>query len=469
LETTRQESRLAAALGPWRRALGREWAARRAIRAVPMLIWSVPVGVLVGKWAGVPLGAAVVIASALAWAVWSLARLWKAPMLPHVAETLDLRGATKNRIATGLCFEHRGAAGIFERAAVADGRRALAGLAGRRLQAEPIVWPWRQGAAAVLLAALVMLIADDLRHPDAPQDTALAGHTVAMATDDPHAESTPPRTDASSRPTTHPLAEQGAGSARSASATAPDPAEQPDRTEPGRAGAAQAVAGGGAAPSAGSGERESESVPNTASEPTKSASRPPSTSPGSREAGSPSENAMPSGAGRSGGASFSVKNDWVKNMRTESNSQAAADETESDREEDDEVEDQPQRGGAQPASRDRNVAPSRQLGISGPKGPPGSGRGGPTPVKKSRGTAAMLLGVPTPELVEGQSRPGPVQRSFRRVTPPQQDDAFLNITGPVNEDPLREVQTPRWDEREASFVSEYLAALRRESTDKSIR
>lgn len=462
-------SRIAAALGPWRRTLGREWAARRAIRAVPVLIWSVPVGVLVGMWAGVPLGAAVVIAAGLLWAGVSLARLWKAPALPHVAETLDLRGATKNRIATGLCFESRNAAGVFERAAIEDGRCALAHLAGRCLRAEPIVWPWRQGASAVLLAVLVILIADNTRSPDASQDTALIGHAVAMVTDDPRAESTPPRTDASNRPTAHHPAEESAGSARSASASSPDQAQQPDRTEPGRASTAHAAADGGAATSAGSGERQAEPAPNQAADAMRLSSRPPSTSSGSREVGSPSDNAMPSGAGRSGGASFSVKHDWIKHMRTTSSPPAAADETESDRSEDEDVQDQQQRGGTQPAARDRNAAPSRQLGISGPKGPPGTGRGGPTPVKKSRGTAAMLLGVPTPELVDGQSRPGPVQRSFRRVTPPRQDDAFLNLSGPVNTDAVWEMQTQRWDDREARFVSDYLAALRREPTDKPIR
>ncbi len=178
---------------------------------------------------------------------------------------------------------------------------------------------------------------------------------------------------------------------------------------------------------------------------------------------------MPSGTGRSGGASFSVKHSWNKNIRTASSSQVAADETQSDQPEDDEVEQQQQRGGAQPAARDRNVAPSRQLGISGPKGPPGAGRGGPTPIKKSRGTAAMLLGVPMPELVEGQSRPGPVQRSFRRVTPSQQDAGLIDTADPVNNDAVWEIGTRGWDEREARFVSEYLTTLRRETTDNPIR
>ncbi len=462
-------SRIAAALGPWRRVLGREWTVRRAIRAVPVLMWSVPVGVLIGTWGGGPFGAAVVIATALGWAGWSLARLLKAPTLPHVAETLDMRGATKNRIATGLCFEHRGAAGVFERAAIQDGRRVLAGLAGRRLPAETIAWPWRQGAGAVLIAVLALFVADNPRSSEASKDTAPTSRTVAMATTDTHADSPPLRTDSSNRPTTNRSAEEGVDSARSASASSPDHAEQPDRTEPGRASAANAVAGGGAATSAGSGEREAEPALNHATDSMKLSSRPPSTSSGSREVGSPSENAMPSGAGRSGGVSFSVKHDWIKHMRTASSSQVAADETESDRPEDDDVQDQQQRGGAQPAARDRNVAPSRQLGISGPKGPPGAGRGGPTPIKKSRGTAAMLLGVPTPELVDGQSRPGPVQRSFRRVAPPQQEDEFLDMAGPVNDDAVWEMETQRWDEREARFVSDYLTALRREPTDKPIR
>jgi hypothetical protein len=461
--------RISAALGPWRRVLGREWSVRRAIRALPVLMWSLPVGVLIGMWAGGSLGAAVVIATALGWAGWSLARLLKAPALPHVAEILDLRGATQNRIATGLCFEHHDAAGVFERAAIQDGRRVLAGLTGRRLPAKTIAWPWRQGAAAVLVAVLVLFITVNPQSPEASQDTTLTSHTVALATTDTHVDSPLLRTDSSNRPTANRPAEEGAVSARSTWSPSPDRAEQHDQTSPGQTGAANAVTGGDASASPKAGEREAAPAPNRAADSMRHSSRPPVTAPGSREVGSPSENAMPSGAGRSGGASFSVKHNWIKNIRTASSSQAAADETESDQPEDDDVQDQQQRGGAQPAARDRNVAPSRQLGISGPKGPPGAGRGGPTPIKKSRGTAAMLLGVPTPEMVEGQSRPGPVQRSFRRVTPPQQDRAFLDMAGPVNDDAVWEMETQRWDEREFRFVSDYLTALRREPTDKPIR
>ena len=463
---THTEKQIAPALGKWQQTLGREWTVRRAISTVPWLIWSVPVAVLIGITAGMQLGIAVIILAALLWACWSLVQLLNPPTLPHVAETLDLRGSTKNRIATALCFEQRGTTDLFERAAIQDGNHALTALTQQQAQPEPNALPWRQSIAAALLAVVLLLSPDipSISHR-LPDDAVTPGATVAISTTDEPADLTQPRTDSTNRPTTNRSTQQSAESTRSTRTTSPDQPKESDQTSPGRASAAHAAAGTGATASAGSGQRESESAPNQSQESNKPSSQSKKTSPGSREAGSPSDNAMPSGSGRSGGASFSVKNDWVKNIRTAASSQTSADETESDEPEDETVDDQQQRGGAQPAARDRNVAPSRQLGISGPKGPPGSGRGGPTPVKKSRGTAAMLLGVPTPELVEGQSRPGPVQRTFRRVTPPQQDDTTNETTGPINNDPVWQINTQRWDEREARFVSDYLAALRREPTE----
>ena len=68
-------------------------------------------------------------------------------------------------------------------------------------------------------------------------------------------------------------------------------------------------------------------------------------------------------------------------------------EGEDDEEIEDEKEESEQRGGVMPMGRDRSQSPSRELAISG-DGPPRDGRGGPTPPKKSRGTAALVLGIP---------------------------------------------------------------------------
>jgi hypothetical protein len=76
-----------------------------------------------------------------------------------------------------------------------------------------------------------------------------------------------------------------------------------------------------------------------------------------------------------------------------------------------------QLGGIQPMLKDRNEAPSNDLGISGEEGPPGTGRGGPTPPKKSRGTASLVLGVPIPDFVRGRVGPGTTKITHERVEP----------------------------------------------------
>lgn len=77
-----------------------------------------------------------------------------------------------------------------------------------------------------------------------------------------------------------------------------------------------------------------------------------------------------------------------------------------------------QRGGVQPSLPDRTAAPSRELGITGPQsGKPGTGRGGPSPVKKSRGVASLLMGVALPDFVRGKTGPGPAAVNFEEIEP----------------------------------------------------
>jgi len=75
------------------------------------------------------------------------------------------------------------------------------------------------------------------------------------------------------------------------------------------------------------------------------------------------------------------------------------------------------RGSLQPVMQDREQAPSRELGLNSGKGVGGNGRGGPTPAKKSRGTGALLLAVPEPDVVPGNMRPGPSKVAFEAAGP----------------------------------------------------
>jgi hypothetical protein len=109
-----------------------------------------------------------------------------------------------------------------------------------------------------------------------------------------------------------------------------------------------------------------------------------------------------------------VQHGWRQRARTAEGDQ---DDAEEEGEVEEESESSAQRGGIQPSLKDRNEAPSRELGISGEEGRPGTGRGGPTPPKKSRGTASLVLGVPLPDFVKGRLGPGTTKVTHERVEP----------------------------------------------------
>lgn len=96
-----------------------------------------------------------------------------------------------------------------------------------------------------------------------------------------------------------------------------------------------------------------------------------------------------------------------------------------EREDDPEIEDEPiedetdeqeQRGGVMPMRRGDNRPAARELSISG-DGPPDQGRGGPTPPKKSRGTASLVLGLRLPDSVRGQPNPGTAKTTLEQIPP----------------------------------------------------
>jgi hypothetical protein len=109
-----------------------------------------------------------------------------------------------------------------------------------------------------------------------------------------------------------------------------------------------------------------------------------------------------------------VSHSWAQRSQT---AEGEPEEAEGEEEVEDESESSTQRGGIQPSLKDRQEAPSRELGISGEQGPPGTGRGGPTPPKKSRGTASLVLGVPVPDFVRARLGPGTTKITHERVEP----------------------------------------------------
>lgn len=148
--------------------------------------------------------------------------------------------------------------------------------------------------------------------------------------------------------------------------------------------------------------------------------KPPSQRQSETKKGEPEQSAgAPSGPSSGGGNMTAVANERTGLDRGAERDDDA--ETE-DEEVEDEEEESEQRGGVMPSTRDNMQPPARELSISG-DGPPDDGRGGPTPPKKSRGTASLVLGVRLPDQVRGQPNPGTAKTTIEQVPPVPRDAA----------------------------------------------
>jgi hypothetical protein len=165
-----------------------------------------------------------------------------------------------------------------------------------------------------------------------------------------------------------------------------------------------------------------------------------------------------------GGSMSPTSHDWSQHERSAPGDEEVA---ESEDEVEDETDASRQRGGIQPLLKDRNESPSRDLGISGDEGPPGTGRGGPTPPKKSRGTASLVLGVPIPDFVRGRIGPGTTKITQERVAPvPMPGDPAGPVDVPYRDTPERSIPREEWPASFAAIVREYLMALHSADTER---
>ena len=123
---------------------------------------------------------------------------------------------------------------------------------------------------------------------------------------------------------------------------------------------------------------------------------------------------MAAGTSRMGGNFAPVTHSWKSLERGGEEDSGGEDQ---DQEVDEERRKSRQRGGTQPSLRDRRPPPSRDLGLSQPGDQPGKGRGGPTPPKKDRGTAALILGLPLPDTIKGLPNPGTSRVEQERTSP----------------------------------------------------
>lgn len=173
--------------------------------------------------------------------------------------------------------------------------------------------------------------------------------------------------------------------------------------------------------------------------------------------------AAASAAGRSVGidAELPVR-DFPQDGENDASPEAAEEAEESDA-------GQQQRGGSRLRLPDRRAAPSRDLGITGPdRGRPGTGRGGPSPTKKTRGTGTMVMGVPEPDFLRGQLNPGPSAVDFTTqppvVAPAEHPAATINPTHTVAESQQQPFVVP-WSE--SAIVLRYLQTLHQLDQAKS--
>ena len=308
--------------------------------------------------------------------------------------------------------------------------------------ARPAGARWLLGTAVAAVAILLPSLASTATGPDdATMHTARAGDAAGGArggddrTAEPHRDERPTsaaarnraeRRDAQvkeqspSNPTREAAAATAAAAGQSGSTTGAQPAQasagKPKAAHAGAAAAGNEGSGGQGQASDSAAEAKPEE--QTAGKPRKPKPKRPAREEQNQQAAPSESAATPSGPSRGGGKMAPVGN-------TAKGIDRGVERDEELDTEDEDIEDQKeeseQRGGVMPLSRDRSTPAGRELTISG-DGPPNDGRGGPTPPKKSRGTASLVLGITLPDQVRGQPNPGTAKTSIEQ-TPPHPEPA----------------------------------------------
>jgi hypothetical protein len=452
------------AVTPAAQALHTAWAADRQRRAMalvllglPRLAWWVALLVVVaGLVVAVPLWLPVglwLLLGALWWlALWQQLPGGRSDVLA-AAHAVDRAHGNADRLGAAVEFAAQPApdtpaTGLGEalvRAAIADGLDSLPRLDPRRAELPPqVTLPSLRGAALALVALLVLpwllprALAD---RGSAAANTAsnapLAGAAVADAppraappeaarpvpppaprasepaperAPSPVPQQAPPPPPKPAAPTPAMPAASGRGQTGSDAAGDSAASGAPKAAPVGNPGSGQS--GGGQGASAGGAP---EPVPTPPQTKTPSKPKPPPVrAPQPQPDGKPGESAgAPSGPSRGSGRMSAVANKRSDLNRGQ------------EREDDPEIEDEPladendeqeQRGGVMPMRRGDQRPPARELSISG-DGPPDQGRGGPTPPKKARGTASLILGLRLPDSVRGQPYPGTAKTTLEQIPP----------------------------------------------------
>ena len=339
---------------------------------------------------------------------------------------LDLKG----RLQAADEFLSRGPVSPFEHAAVED----AGPFARQALEAElpPVRTPppvlkarhWPLGAvSALVLAAVILLdempsLADDV--PVALAED-LPTELVALAETATEEETEPPIPKASSR--------RSLDGQRMAAPSEPGPEGERDRAARSQTGTGDTrssfaksstaaslarQAGKAAAGASGEGSSKKEAPRERPAKPRReNPSRPDE----AKEEEPETSKGVSGGTGRSSGSRTSSSD------QPPADDKARNDEAEGDATDDaEEEEDEEQKGASasKPMLNNRKAAVDRSLspsGLSDRENDQANGRGGPSGLKKTRGVAAMLLGVPMPDHLRGKSNPGRIKVERERADP----------------------------------------------------
>lgn len=355
------------------------------------------------------------------------------------AERLDLSQSTHNRIATAIALLRSGDDSRFAKAAIHDGFEYLERLQAEDPYVEPSTTSWRRKGVFLALSLSMVLAGLFLEAEPRPprSDSPSTPGATLVAKLDPRPGPLAP--DIKAEPKEHPAARGG----RQPSADTPPREDDPSngdrgkRPEPG----AESRSEGPAGQHASGNSRSSQSSSNSRSAASGAGvkSEPGTTEPGKgrkqrdtkkQTAGQPKvdQNSKKGGSinarGSSGtGSMRTAQNEWSSKVKAKSGDN---DDLGQEEEPDEEVDPDKQRLGMQPALKNRASRISRELSLSTGTGLNNSmtrGRGGPGALKKSRGTATMIMGVPVPGFVKGRLLPGPTKSTQEEVEPsPREGD-----------------------------------------------
>ena len=114
---------------------------------------------------------------------------------------------------------------------------------------------------------------------------------------------------------------------------------------------------------------------------------------------------------------------------------------------------------------DRNLSPSGMIGQD--EDERANGRGGPGGLKKTRGVAAMLLGVPMPDQLRSQINPGRIKIQRERAVPhPSEVDAVASENRGEMDESVGKVPRQTLRPWMRNVVSKYFATLRQEPVEQ---